>query len=283
MDKEPLTLLKDSVLALPDSQRKVANYIINHPTDVAFMTVDQLSSNVGTSTTTVMRLMANIGYSGYSEFQKNHQQMLREQASPQTRLEANLKSHNQSQSWTHYMERQLESIQQTATLNTEAMLNQAIEFIVSSNHIYTTSVRSGLPVAQYLVHNLNRLVGNAKFNLADSSDWVDDAVGMTKDDLLIVVSYSRYGKRIIDYARVAKEQEAKVIAITDSYSSPVVPYADLVLPCHSLGIASHNTIVPTMFMVDYLISAIALNYPNLTKDRLKDVNSILLSMNYHKE
>jgi len=87
----PILQLKSKVSELTESQRKVADYIIKNPVDVAFLTVEQLAGLVGTSTTTIMRLTFKIGYSGYSEFQKGLQEILRNRADPNTRLEANLK------------------------------------------------------------------------------------------------------------------------------------------------------------------------------------------------
>ncbi len=68
--KNPIDVLKAEVASLPKSQKLVVDYIIQHYNDVGFMTVEQLAKEVGTSTTTVMRLMNSVGYTGYTEFQK---------------------------------------------------------------------------------------------------------------------------------------------------------------------------------------------------------------------
>jgi DNA-binding MurR/RpiR family transcriptional regulator len=279
--ENPIFKLKNKISDLTETQRRVADYIIKNPMDVAFLTVDQLAGIVGTSTTTIMRLTFSVGYSGYTEFQKGLQEILRNQAAPQTRLEANIKGIEENDLWGRYAENQFRNIQKTMEMISQDSLKQAQELIMSANSIKCTSVRSGLPVAQYLTHGLNRLFGNTSLFVADVSDWVDSVVEMDENDLVIAISFPRYARRIIDFARTAKANGVKVISITDSYSSPLTSFSDLVLPCNSSSIAFHNSAVSSMFVADYIISALAINYPEQTKKRLDKVNAILTNMDYH--
>jgi DNA-binding MurR/RpiR family transcriptional regulator len=279
--ENPIVKLQQKIGELTETQRRVADYIIKHPLDVAFLTVDQLAGVVKTSTTTIMRLSFSLGYSGYTEFQKGLQENLRNQAAPQTRLEANIKGIEEDDLWGRYAENQITNIQNTIDMISQEALEHTQKEIMSANRIICTSVRSGLPVAQYLTHGLNRLFGNTSLVVADVSDWVDSVVNMDKNDLVIAISFPRYARRIIDLARTAKINGVKIISITDSYSSPLASHSDIVLPCNSSSIAFHNSAVSGMFVADYIISALAINYPEQTKKRLDKVNAILTDMNYH--
>ena len=279
--KNPIESLQEKISELTETQRKTADYIIKHPLDVAFLTIDQLAGIVGTSTTTIMRLTFNVGYSGYAEFQKGLQEILRNQAAPQTRLEANIKGINQNDLWGKFAESHIDAIQDTMNMISNESLEQAQEMILSARRILCTSVRSGLPVAQYLTHGLNRLFGNTQLIIADVSDWVDSAVEMNSHDILIAISFPRYARRIIDFSKATKGNGVKIIAITDSYSSPLIDYSDIVLPCNSSSMAFHNSVVSSMFVADYLISALAINNPERTTERLDKVNSMLMDINYH--
>ncbi|MEK9198203.1 MurR/RpiR family transcriptional regulator [Ureibacillus sp. FSL E2-3493] len=279
--ENPIEKLQHKIGELTETQRRVADYIIKHPLDVAFLTVDQLAGVVKTSTTTIMRLTFNLGYSGYSEFQKGLQENLRNQAAPQTRFEANIKGMEEDDLWGRYAEKQINNIQNTIEMISHETLEETQKMILSANRIICTSVRSGLPVAQYLTHGLNRLFGNTSLVVADVSDWVDNVVNMNENDLVITISFPRYARRIIDLSRTAKKNGVKIISITDSYSAPITTYSDLVLPCNASSIAFHNSVVSSIFIVDYIMSALAINYPDQTKKRLDKINSILTDINYH--
>ncbi|PYF01688.1 MurR/RpiR family transcriptional regulator [Ureibacillus chungkukjangi] len=279
--ENPIVKLQQKIGELTETQRRVADYIIKHPLDVAFLTVDQLAGVVKTSTTTIMRLTFNLGYSGYTEFQKGLQENLRNQAAPQTRLEANIKGIEDDDLWGRYAETQIRNIQNSIDLISHDTLEHTQKMILSANRIICTSVRSGLPVAQYLTHGLNRLFGNTSLVVADLSDWVDNVVDMDENDIVIAISFPRYARRIIDLARTAKKSGVKIISITDSYSSPIASHSDIILPCNSSSIAFHNSAVSAMFVADYIISALAIRYPEQTKKRLDKVNAILTDINYH--
>jgi DNA-binding MurR/RpiR family transcriptional regulator len=257
------------------------HYIIKNPMEVAFLTVDQLAGLVGTSTTTIMRLTFNLNYSGYTEFQKELQELLRNQAAPHTRLEANLKGVRENDLWNRCVESQISNINKTKEMISNDTLEKVLELITSSNRIYCTSAKSGLPVGQYLTFGLNRLLGNCELIVADQSDWVDLLLNLSSNDLIIATSFPRYARRIVDFVSQAKESDVKVIAITDGYSSPLIKYSDIVLPCNSGSLAFHNSPIASMVVVDYLISSIAINYPDKTKVRLDKMNDVLTKINYH--
>ncbi|MEK5060702.1 MULTISPECIES: MurR/RpiR family transcriptional regulator [unclassified Paenibacillus] len=279
--EELIHKLQHRVVELTQAQRRIADYIVQNPMEVAFLTVDKLASKVGTSTATIMRFSAAVGYSGFSELQKELQLNMKHKAAPQTRLEANLKHSNKSKLLHNHVELQFNNIQYSLDNITEETFQHIVEKIADSRQVLCTSVRSGRPVGEYLSLGINRLLGNCQYIDADQSDWVDELVHLNSSDLIIAVSYPRYAKRIKDMLEVAKSYDVEVLLITDSYSSPLTKYANYVLPCSSASIGSHNSIVAAIFIVDFILSALAINDPERTKPRLDKINNILTKMSYH--
>lgn len=280
--KDTITILRDNINKLTEAQRKVGNYILRNPSEVAFLTVDQLALKVGTSTTTVMRLANYLGYSGYTELQKGLQTILRNYAAPHSRLESNLQEVNPDNLWISTINHHIEHIQSINQMIPKETIDKALDIILSANRIYCTSVRSGLPVGQYLSLGLNRSMGNCQLIEADSSYWVDEVISFTSNDVVIATSFPRYARGVIDFVKTAKEYGAQVISITDSYSSPIVSYSDITLPCDSSSIAFHNSPIPAMVVADYLVSAVAITNSEEIKDRLDRLNSVLTNINYHQ-
>src|SRR5699024_8628915 len=123
----------------------------------------------------------------------------------------------------------------------ESTLDKAVDLIDNARSICCTCVRSGLPAGQYLSQNVNRIKGNCNLIIADVSDWIDEVVSMDENDVLVAISYPRYAKRINEFVKIAKERNVKIIIITDTYSSPLVDYADVIIPCDSNSLAFHNS------------------------------------------
>jgi DNA-binding MurR/RpiR family transcriptional regulator len=279
MKTNVIQLIQNKAPELTESQRKVADYIIKNAMDVSFLTVDQLAGLVGTSTTTIMRMTFKLGFSGYAEFQKELQELLRNRVDPQTRLQANLKEINKSDLLIRCAEKQIENIRSTIDLTDTQTLNKVIERICSANRIYCLGTRTSKPVAQFLNHGFNRLFGNCQ--LANEEEWPEKVTNFSASDLVIIISFPRYSSKMINMARVAKQNNAQIISITDGYSSPLVSFTDLLLPCSYQSVAFHNSIIGPMFIADYLISAIAINYPDKTKDRFKSIEPIITDLGYH--
>lgn len=273
--------LKEKISKLTDSQKRVADYIINHPVDVAFLTVDQLAGLVGTSTTTIMRLTYNIGYTGYSEFQKGLQELLRSRADPNTRLEVNLKNKDNVDLWVQNAENQINNINTTVDMISKDTLEEALKMIYDAEHIHCTAIRSGIPVAHSLSYGLSRLIGKTDLVNADLGEWTERVIDFNESDLVIAISFPRYGNKVIDFTKAAQAQGAKVIAITDSYSSPLINYSDIVLNCNVSSLAFHNSIIAPMFLVDYLITAVASKDIEQTKKRFAKIDKLLSGMKYH--
>lgn len=119
--------LQHKVAGLTEAQRRIADYIVQNPMEVAFLTVDKLASKVGTSTATIMRFSAAVGYSGFSELQKELQSNMKHKAAPQTRLEANLKHSNKSKLLHNHVELQFQNIQYALDNITEETFQHIVE------------------------------------------------------------------------------------------------------------------------------------------------------------
>lgn len=273
--------IKENIKNLSQSERKVANFITKAPTDIMFDTINELSEKVGTSTTTIMRLASKLGYSGYTELQRDIQKFLKDGKAPQSRLASNLQNIEKDNLWTETVDFHTTQLQQFSNQVDEQTLDKAINLIENANNICCTCVRSGLPAGHYFSQNINRIKGNCNLIVADTSDWVDEVVSMNSKDVLVAISYSRYAKRINDFVKIAKNKGVKIIIITDTFSSPLVDYADVILPCDSNSLAFHNSPILSLVVIDYLINALAVKETKKNSNRLDDINEILQQIKYH--
>ena len=73
---------------------------------------------------------------------------------------------------------------------------------------------------------LNQLLGNTKVvhEFYDSNfEYLTEA---SEDTVVLLISFARYTKWSLKYAQVAKNHGAKILAVTDSISSPAWALAD---------------------------------------------------------
>jgi DNA-binding MurR/RpiR family transcriptional regulator len=266
---------------MTSKQTVIAEYIIKHKVDVAFMTLDQFASVIDTSTTTIMRLMYHLGYSGYAEFQRSLQAQLRDKMDPPSRLEANLNEINKSDIWLKSLEKQIQNIQDTFAIIEEHTLDNIVAAIPSARRIYFVAVRGGMTVATYMNDSLGRMFGNCQILHADTiADWCAIAPTVDERDLVFVWSFPRYGRRIRLFLQTMQERNARVVLTTDSYSSPIVQYGTWLLPCTCESLGFHNSTLAAMMIADCIITATSLRYADIVYPRLKEANKILTKDGY---
>lgn len=273
--------IKNNIKLLTNSEKKVADYIIKHTSETTFDTVNSLSKKVGTSTTTIMRLASKLGYSGFADLQNDLQKFVMASSTPKGRLISNLDNVNTNKLWTQTVQFYNQQINQLFNQIDQNVLDEVVSLIESSNNIYCTCVRSGLPVGQYFSQNINRIHGNCNMIVADTTDWVDEIISMGQGDLLVAISFPRYANRIQEFVKIAKEKNVTVVIITDTFSSPIVQFGDVIIPCDSNSLAFHNSPITATIVVDYIINALAVKNSNHNSDRLEEVSEILKRIDYH--
>ncbi|MDR3565791.1 MAG: MurR/RpiR family transcriptional regulator [Negativicutes bacterium] len=281
MKKNLLQRLQQETARMTPSQRRVADYILKNPVDSSFLTLDELSSLAATSTTTVMRFAVSLGFSGYAEFQKDLQELLRDRVAPPTRLEINTKDLRRNSLFLDCVDVQLANIKKTVGFLSDDDLDHCLNLIQAASTVYIVGMRSSFAVAYHLHHGLNQVLGNCKLLKADSGDNIDDIININQSDLVIAITFPRYARQAIDLVTVMKGFGPKVIAITDGYQSPLAPLSDLVLPCAFHSLAFHNSIVAQIFLADFLITAIAVREPSRTKKRLEAAEGLFKNLHIH--
>lgn len=274
MNPNVLQQLEKHVPTLTDSQRKVADYILKNTVEVAFLTIDQLSLVVGTSTSTIMRLAFSLGYSGYANFQKDLQELLRNRVAPSMRMQAATKGLVRDDLFTRCAENQINNIRSTVDMLTEDVLNNVLEAVLSASTNYIVGVRTSYSIAHYLYQGLNRLLRNCDLLTLGTGDLPERTLKIGPNDVVLAITLPRYQEITVKVARLAKERGAKIISITDGYSSPLAPYSDILLPFSFGSLAFHNSIFGALSIVDYIFTAIAIKQPEVTRNRLLEEEEI---------
>ena len=280
--KNPIEALKEGLANMTEAQKKVADHIIRNHFDVSFATIDQVAAAAETSTTTIMRLMSAIGYSGYSEFQKALQAFLREQVHPRMRLEANIRSLDQEDLWNECFQKELDNISATIEDNAAEDLDAVVTRIASARRVYVASARGGAMVAQFLHLFLARIFGNSVLIQTDSiAEWSALVPDADARDVAVIFSYPRYSRTIRHFARAMRKQDAFVVGVTNSYSAPLAQHAHILLPCSCASSGFHNSPVAAMALVDCIISVASIRYSSRVKPRLEMSAALLDEVGYY--
>lgn len=278
MKRSILKQLEEKLDQLTPAQHTVALYVLKNPTEVSFLTVEQLAAETRVSVATVMRLAYALGFSGYAELHKELQELVVDGTSPPNRFAVKLKNLSNNQLLLQCGEKQIGNIQNTIEMISDLQAKQAVEMIRQAKKVYIIGLRSSSAPAYYLEEGLNRVGINSEILVPESSRLQSLLASMTEESLVIAVSLPRYARKTLEIARIAHDQGAKILAITDSFQSPFMEFAESYLPCAYESLAFHNSSLGAIFVADYLVTAVALAESKKSKKELERIEKIVTKM-----
>ena len=280
MKENLLVILKSNKIKFSKLQRRVGDYIIKYPLESSFITLETFASRLEISTTTVVRFCLKLGYTGFSELQKDLQDLVKERIAPHGRLEANLKTIKEDTLLAQCAQKSIENITLSQSLISSDICESTISLISTARKIYLIGQRTSYTVSYFLFQALNQILGNC--HLTDPISGIDQLSSTTSQDIVIAVSLPRYARSTLELVKVLKKQHnLKIISITDSYTAPLAAYSDILLPCHYASLSFHNSMSSALFIADYIVTAVAIAKKQQAADHLVDLEKILVELNFH--
>ena len=253
-----LTYIQENMSSFSKGQKLIANYILQSYDKAAFMTASKLGKTVNVSESTVVRFAAELGFDGYPSMQKTLQEMIRNKLTAIQRVEVSKERIGNQDVMTMVMQSDIEKIRMTLDETDQVSFNQAVGAIANAKRIYILGVRSASVLAYFISFYFRFMFDNVvSVDTSSISEVFEQIVHISADDVFIGLSFPRYSKRTIKAMQYAKDQGAKVVAITDSKVSPLTKIADVSLLAKSDMASFVDSLVAPLSLVNALIVAIS--------------------------
>lgn len=253
-----LTYIQENMSSFSKGQKLIANYILQSYDKAAFMTASKLGKTVNVSESTVVRFAAELGFDGYPSMQKTLQEMIRNKLTAIQRVEVSKERIGNQDVMTMVMQSDIEKIRMTLDETDQVSFNQAVAAIANAKRIYILGVRSASVLANFISFYFRFMFDNVvSVDTSSISEVFEQIFHISNDDVFIGLSFPRYSKRTIKAMQYAKDQGAKVVAITDSKVSPLTKIADVSLLAKSDMASFVDSLVAPLSLVNALIVAIS--------------------------
>ena len=228
-----LSKIRAKYYQLSDKQKKIADFILDHPEQSSLLTMRELSIACETSEATIVRFLQKLNYGSYQEFRI---EVTREcSSSGYLPLEAQLADGYQGITLEDSPEDIKKKVIYAATRAIREMENridakkigEAAEALLHADQILLYGSGGSLAIAQDSFHKLLRL-GLPVFCDANYHIARIKAKALKKGDAAILISHSGESQDLLACVEQAKQQEATVIALTGYLDSTLAQMADLV-------------------------------------------------------
>lgn len=249
----------------------------NYPVS-GLVPIVQLAAKANVSAPTVTRLIAKLGYSGFSEF---HEALRRE---VQTRMfspvdiypsaDATI-SDGPEMARARYVNLINATFQNIGARDVEAVIARLSD---ASRPVTLLGGRYSHVLASHLGAYLAMLRPKVSVCPDQSGSRISALVELEADSTVIVYDFRRYQTTSIDWGKAAAESGAFLVVITDQYLTPLSSTADALLIVNNSGLEPFDSMVGAMAVNDMLISEVARIRGTDARDRLAEFEQLQIAL-----
>ena len=219
-------------LLLTRSEARVADYIIDHLDTIGLYTSRELATAIGVSDTSVIRLVHKLGFGTYTQFRGEMNARITRQYKPQSPLgpEGQPTGTNPERSQVDALSGSiLDNLRKTFSRLDDATVRQIVDILLQSRHKYIAGFHTTAGCAQYMATRLVKLLPHVIPVINADASSVETILDIGPEDCLMVYSFLRHSRINAPLMKLAKQNGAKVILVTDRASSPLTRKADIVM------------------------------------------------------
>jgi DNA-binding MurR/RpiR family transcriptional regulator len=262
---------------LTQSQKRIAEYIVDHPDRVAFSTVDQMAGELGVNPSTIVRFTYRLGLKGFPDLQERTRQLVRGQLSAASEIvnENSVLAHLEGTAFGTSLGQDLQNLRRTISAIKLDDLQRASDMIAAARKVFVVGSFNAYSVAFFLGLALDRIRGNTTVWSGDMTLQASQLLELGPDDCLIAFTSAPYAVSTRQVALLAKEAKAKVIAVTDTPISAVGQIADVILAAASTGAGLQNSFLAAMAVANALLNGVAAANGELTLERYGRLAKVL--------
>lgn len=238
------------------AEKKVADYILNYPKKVLFMSITELAEVCNVGDTSVFRFCKTMNCKGYQEFKMLLSLSLNEGRQGMGQMEGDI---DLDDTFDEVVQKVLDSninaLKETQSLLKRDHFEQVIQCFHNATRICFYGVGTSMTTAMKAADKFLKIESKV-YCASDSHIQAMMASTMTKGEVAVVFSYSGATKDTIHVAQLAKQAGAEIVCITRFVKSPLTAYGDMVLLCGAnespLQAGSSSAEISQLFLIDLL-------------------------------
>lgn len=275
MQRNLLKEIEDNFPKFSKSQKIISKYILENYDKAAYMTASKLGKAVNVSESTVVRFAIELGFEGYPEFQHALQEIVRIRLTSFQRMDVTNSLIGDGDVLTKVLNSDIDKIKRTIEDIDREAFESSVDSLVGAKSIYIIGLGSSAILASSLNHSLQMIFDNVKLLDASSADEIyAQILNVTAGDVVIAISFPRYSRKLISAVSFAKDSGAKVIALTDSASSPIASFADSLLVARSDMASFADSLVAPLSVINALVVAVSRKKQDELRIRLHQLEKI---------
>lgn len=246
--------------ALSGRLQQIAEFVLDHPTEVALGTVAEVAERSGVPPSAIVRFAHALGFGGFTQMQQVFRSRLVAGVAPSYKARLARMKHEEKSilgrkpaavlgRFVAEAQSALLALSQSAHARE---LEAATGILAKARDIYLLGLGGSFPVATHLAYVLRKLGRRVVLLDGIGGSIHEQSHPATSEDALVAISFRNYYP---DTARLFPELVARrvpAISITDSLLSPIVEGATVVFEIQDMPEPALRTLVAPMCLVQAL-------------------------------
>lgn len=280
MEGDFLIKVKAAYNQFTKAEKKVADYVMQNPKQVLFMSITDLADACQVGDTSVFRFCKTMELKGYQEFKMMLSLSLRENEGRDQNFNGDIHLDDSfSELARKVLNTNMNALTETYSLLDEETFVRAIDALHQAKTIYFFGVGASLLTALKAMNKFLRIEPKVHC-VQDSHMQAMVASTLTPEDAAVIFSYSGATKDTIHVAETARNAGATIICLTRFVKSPLTSFSDITLLSGAnegpLQGGSTSAEISQLFLVDLLYTEYYRRYyDECSKNNKKTSGSVI--------
>lgn len=252
--------LREHYQTLTPREKKLADFILQHPQDLALFNTTELARICDVSKATVSRLFRRLGFSSFREGREMARSLrqqgvpLLEEGSEAIPFESQLMQEQQN------LQRLFQSLQ-------PELIEQICSSLSEARRVLVVGYRNSYPVALHLRQQLIQVRDQVQIAPQPGQSLGEELVGLTGKDLVVVIGFRRRSKGFAKLMEWLQHSETPLLLISDHTAIRYADHADWWIDCPLDTQGAFDSYSSAMSLVTLLVNHLL--YRNLESGKTR--------------
>ncbi|MDP9366470.1 MAG: MurR/RpiR family transcriptional regulator, partial [Chloroflexota bacterium] len=229
-DSDVLARLAAAQPSLTPKMARLAAFVADNYVQVAFMSTRELAAAAEVSPATVVRFPMLLGYRSFDDLRASIQDRVNFDLTGVARLQQSAQGNRSPAALLRrIIDADSDSLRALAQTFSEPQVERFAGALLTAERVTIIGFRYVGPLTLFFEYSLAKIKDNVRAYTRADSSLVDEIRLMGAGDVVIVIAFARYPADLVALARYAHRCGVRLLAITDSPLSPVLPLAEVAL------------------------------------------------------
>lgn len=274
-----IKIIRDHYDDLSDTHRKIADFILQNLEKATFLSLMEISEEIGASDASLVRFARKLGFKGYKDLRAALIDYIRDIIYPTQKLTLSERQ-NQHVLPDLVMKKDIEYITKTINNIDSKKFETLTEFIASAKRIFCMGWGYSSFLAEFMTFGLRLLSYEATPVIRERRPLIQQVMCLGKDDLLIVFDLLLYSTEVLEAVEYVykKGKNTKIVTITNGPLAQIVEFSDSSFFCDLSGQELQLiSLSAPMCFINCVLELVAVKNPKKTNRAMNEFQHVVVS------